>query len=580
MKKLFISLVICCVVSVLQAQTFVSTTPANKNVILEEFTGRNCTNCPGGHKKSAEITAANKDRAFLINIHAGVLSPTATPNYNTSFGTAIHNQLAVGNYPSAVVNRHPFPGRYSTSLFADFDSLRKNVDTVLSQRSCVNVAAQSTIDLASRELIVNVEVFYTSSSSKSTNKLNVVLVQNNILGPQEGKENNPSEVVGSQYRHQHMLRHILTGNWGENITTTTAGSFIKKQYTYTIPEHLNNITYELLDLEVIVFVAEGEREIISGAKSSMSYFINAPYIHESKEIETYQCNQVRMEHLVKNQWSNKAVTSLDFEYTYGGDTYPFAWTGNIAAGGGTAIIQSPLIPITSGTTLPVAIRLVANNGEPAEAAANISEVSFRKTPYNVTSNPLVFKFVTDRYASDCSFKFFNNEGTVLQQDGHWANLQSADTTVRIFTLNLTNDGCYKLEVYDTAGNGVNSALAGLGFLEILDTTGKRIAYNNGRYGSQADFYFNYTHTTTTEIDNIENIGFNIYPNPANGVLHIESPDRVEVIVIYNMQGQQVLKTSCFDGKVNINALANGLYILQASTQKGVVTKKFVVLQLN
>ena len=31
------------------AQTFVSTTPENKNVILEEFTGISCGFCPDGH---------------------------------------------------------------------------------------------------------------------------------------------------------------------------------------------------------------------------------------------------------------------------------------------------------------------------------------------------------------------------------------------------------------------------------------------------------------------------------------------------------------------------------------------------
>ena len=32
------------------SQTFVSTTPENKNVILEEFTGITCVYCPDGHR--------------------------------------------------------------------------------------------------------------------------------------------------------------------------------------------------------------------------------------------------------------------------------------------------------------------------------------------------------------------------------------------------------------------------------------------------------------------------------------------------------------------------------------------------
>ena len=36
-------------------QTFVSTVPENKNVILEEFTGLMCTYCPDGHLISNQI---------------------------------------------------------------------------------------------------------------------------------------------------------------------------------------------------------------------------------------------------------------------------------------------------------------------------------------------------------------------------------------------------------------------------------------------------------------------------------------------------------------------------------------------
>jgi len=47
MKKISsIFILICLVIFTLHAQTFVSTTPSNKNVIFEEFTGKNCGYCP------------------------------------------------------------------------------------------------------------------------------------------------------------------------------------------------------------------------------------------------------------------------------------------------------------------------------------------------------------------------------------------------------------------------------------------------------------------------------------------------------------------------------------------------------
>lgn len=57
--------------SALFAQTFVSTEVANKNVILEEYTGINCGYCPDGHKIANQIIAAHPGRAWAINIHQG-----------------------------------------------------------------------------------------------------------------------------------------------------------------------------------------------------------------------------------------------------------------------------------------------------------------------------------------------------------------------------------------------------------------------------------------------------------------------------------------------------------------------------
>ena len=56
----------------------------------------------------------------------------------------------------------------------------------------------------------------------------------------EASTYNPSAILpNGNYNHQHMLRHLLTGQWGDDITNTTTGSFFTNTYTYTIPNDLN-----------------------------------------------------------------------------------------------------------------------------------------------------------------------------------------------------------------------------------------------------------------------------------------------------------------------------------------------------
>ena len=49
MMKNLLTIALALVTTISFAQTFVSTTPENKNVVLEEFTGIYCGFCPDGH---------------------------------------------------------------------------------------------------------------------------------------------------------------------------------------------------------------------------------------------------------------------------------------------------------------------------------------------------------------------------------------------------------------------------------------------------------------------------------------------------------------------------------------------------
>ena len=250
-----------------QAQTFVSTAPGNKTVLLEEYTGIYCQFCPDGHKVANSISAANPGKIHIINVHTGGYAnpQSGDPNFTTPFGAALASAASVSGYPAGSINRSG--SAMSRGLWSNSATQK------LGESAYVNVAAQSELDLGTRQLTVNVEAYYTGTSPNASNMLNVALLQNNVEGPQSGGSSyNPSSILpNGNYNHMHMLRHLLTGQWGDSITNTSTGSFISKTYTYTVPSNLNGVDYVLGDLEVVVFVAEGQDEVISAAKSDMSY---------------------------------------------------------------------------------------------------------------------------------------------------------------------------------------------------------------------------------------------------------------------------------------------------------------------
>lgn len=238
--------------SFLKAQEYVSTQPQNRNVLIEEFTGRNCGYCPDGHRIANLIMANNPGRVWAVNIHAGGYSPVTYPNMNTTDGSAITSGFGIGGFPAGHVNR-------STTVDLGRNQWESHTNTQLAQQAEVNVAGFVTLNHATRTAEITVEVYYTANSSQSTNYLTIMMLQDSILGSQSGNYYNPSQMLNGQYVHQHVLRDVVTSTWGDEISPTTAGTLITKNYTYQIPESIgvpNGVEVDLNNILFLAFVSE------------------------------------------------------------------------------------------------------------------------------------------------------------------------------------------------------------------------------------------------------------------------------------------------------------------------------------
>ena len=258
MKKILLSLMILLTgIFAIQAQTLVTTAPMNKNVTLEEFTGIHCQYCPQGHAIAQSIQNNNPGRVVLINIHQGgyAVPSGSEPDYRTPFGDALANQTGLSGYPSGTVNRHVFSGSNTALSRGDWTA---SANIIMAQPSPVNVGVASSYNSATRELTVNVELYYTANSAVSSNYINVALLQDHVFGPQTGGS------PPNNYEHMHMLRYLITGQWGDEVTTTTQGTLVQRTYTYTIPDSYNSVPCVVENCQVAVSVAQSHQEILSG----------------------------------------------------------------------------------------------------------------------------------------------------------------------------------------------------------------------------------------------------------------------------------------------------------------------------
>lgn len=556
LKKIPLSLLAVLLAFASYGQTIVSTTPQNKNVVLEEFTGIYCTWCPSGHAIAQAIQNSNPERVSLINIHVGSFAnpQSGHPDFRTVYGNAIANQSGLTGYPAGQVNRHVFPGRGMANGSTAMDRGRwtASASDILAMPSYVNMGVEASINIQTRVLTVHVEAYYTGNSPQNTNLLNVALLQNNTKGPQTGGG------AGNNYNHMHRLVHLVTGQWGETINTTTTGTFVDRTFTYTIPAAYNNIPAELVDMEVVAFLSETQQEIPTGSRALPTFtgieLANNANLRSINPIDPKCLESISPVINIKNDGQD-TLTNLEITYDINGVAHTYNWTGEIPALRNEDI-ELPEVPFTVQDTNTLTITLPSDD----DNSNNTQTITFDKAPEG--SGTIHMKIITDRWAYEFRWELRNSAGDVVESGNGYPN--SATTNLRF---NIASD-CYTLVLFDTAGDGGS-------LVTVDDHEGNRLFRKGGNWGAKVTGEFSSDGVLSVNQSEIGSI--NIYPNPTRDILNISNAENADILV-FDVLGKMIISKDniSLNEQLNVSGLNAGVYFVQISKEGNVTTKKIVV----
>jgi len=499
MKKLYIIILVLLGLQI-QAQTFVSTTPENRNIVLEEFTGIHCTYCPDGHVLAQNLYNNNPGDVTLINIHVGsYASPNqGEPDFRTNFVTAIDAQAQVAGYPAGTVNRHQFAMSQGGGTAMGRSDWATASSYMLVDNSPVNIGIMSNVDVAANTLNVDVEVYYTDSTVVLDNYLNVFVLQNNVPGPQIGAQSfNPGAIISGPwnptYNHNHMFRHSLTGQWGDMISNPLPGSFYTFTYTWALPTDINGVSLDITNLEIAAFIAEGNQEIITGEVVTPSLLFLNQYdanVTTSTAGDVICATETDISITFRN-YGNQPLTTLDFTYDINGSTYPaINWTGNLASG------AEETLTLNSVTFTPQANNTVTwlatnPNGQVDQNTTNNSNNSTFKhwnlsgdVITGITAGTIDVSIFTDGYGNETSWEIVDESGNIYGSGGPYSNNTQYNETayVAIFP------SCFDFKLYDSYGDGMMDN--GVGSVLVTDQN------NNVIFEGNASNLINFTELNT------------------------------------------------------------------------------------
>ncbi len=535
MKRITLALMALLALSFsLKAQQYVSTEPANRNVILEEFTGRGCGYCTDGHRIANELMANNPGRLWAINIHAGGYAQTSYPNMITQDGNTIHGGFQISGYPTGVVNRTTAAGQ-SRSAWAGIASQQMN------QASECNVAGMAIVNPQTRLATITVEVYYTGNSTVDQNFLTVAMLQDSILGSQADYGNyNPTQWLNGQYVHMHILRDVISESaWGDPISPTTQGTLITRTYEYEIPEVIGSPNGVDVDIDNIFFLAwvserqqgNAYRPILTGCHLDMVQGSDEPIypmIRSVSQVGGATCTHTKIVDVNVQNGGTDILTSLTINAEVEGETYTINWEGNLAQ----YEIEKLEIPVeVSFGTHPINVEITEANGQPynTQVTSSVNCLEWQSVEIEGEEEELKLELMQDKFGNHITWEFTTPDGTVLASGGPYTMLASGTgTQLHIEHATVPANECVKFTIYDQMENGICCSF-GHGYYIVKDSQGNVLFgdEDDGEFGAEA------THLISVEgavqVDITETEVANVDYNHADFMAHMTCstyPDEV------------------------------------------------------
>jgi len=204
--------------------TYVEPPVSSRAVLIEDFTGQYCVNCPKATEEIERLMAEYGDTSVIaVAIHSGPFSKLKgepTPLY-TSIGDEYFNHWGLSSQPVGVLDR--------LGAF-DYMDWGAGVNYEISQETPVSLYVSAYADMDTRETTVYVDMIGLDSETVK-GKLQVWLVEDSI----ESFQLMPDGSRNEHYNHMHVFRTAVNGLWGEDVSVNH-GEVYNKEYAIKLDD--------------------------------------------------------------------------------------------------------------------------------------------------------------------------------------------------------------------------------------------------------------------------------------------------------------------------------------------------------
>lgn len=235
--------------------TFTTNTNTLRNVVIEDFTGHACPNCPATATAVHNSTLTNPSRIFEVAIHSG---PTGLGTFqevniaeglleefynpiSLEIGTFFGSLPGTGFYgnPRITINRI----KTGDDLTTNYGTLGTMVPNALSSTLKVNIQSDANYFPTTRGLFLHTEVDVLDNSLTDLGIV-VYVVEDSMVAPQKS-----GATIINNYVHRDILRGTMdNAAFGKTLSSTylNANGNYYVNYSYQLPTDLDPDNTHLL----------------------------------------------------------------------------------------------------------------------------------------------------------------------------------------------------------------------------------------------------------------------------------------------------------------------------------------------
>lgn len=231
-----------------------------RKILLEEFTGHQCPNCPQGAIIAQQLKTIYGEKLILISIHAGDFAEPGIGefayDFRSSTGNDINSFFTPMFFPSGMVSRTGWTQTQNNAVI-DKDAWGSGIVSIKDDLPKIYIEISNTYNTYTRMVSSAIECDALMDIT-GTYKICAYLTEDSIVKPQLTLSG-----VDTNYVHRHVLRGSLNSTWGDTLMTgnTPKNAQFHKNYSMTLNSAWNEnrcyvvafiydaSTYEIIQVE-------------------------------------------------------------------------------------------------------------------------------------------------------------------------------------------------------------------------------------------------------------------------------------------------------------------------------------------